>query len=271
MQCIERMEELIQGGFLAAEELDIVNKQHINLSVSTVEFSNLTLALVRVLQRVNEFVREFLRRDVSNLQPGILDQCIVADGVQQVGFAQTRSAIDTQRVEILPGTFGHGQCDRTGKTVGIAGHEGIKREVLIEMSLGIAIHLLLTDRELRLGGGHRFPRCGCRLCTIGFFTEFGDSRRNFRRIWLRRLCLRKRFGLGFRHDLERGKHIFAGYRTQCLKQGIVQITLNGLKRVVVVHTQHDGRTEDAFRNNAFQPAFFSWAERSAVFEHRQRV
>ena len=75
----------------------------------------------------------------------------------------------------------------------------------------------------------------------------------------------------FRHDLERGKHIFAGYRTQCLKQGIVQITLNGLKRVVVVHTQHDGRTEDAFRNNAFQPAFFSWAERSAVFEHRQRV
>lgn len=70
MQCIERMEELIQGGFLAAEELDIVNKQHINLSVSTVEFSNLPLALVRVLQRVNEFVREFLRRDVSNLQPG---------------------------------------------------------------------------------------------------------------------------------------------------------------------------------------------------------
>lgn len=116
MQCIERMEELIQGGFLAAEELDIVNKQHINLSVSAVEFSNLTLALVRVLQRVNEFVREFLRRDVSNLQPGILDQCIVADGVQQVGFAQARSAIDTQRVEILPGTFGHGQCDRTGKT-----------------------------------------------------------------------------------------------------------------------------------------------------------
>ena len=102
MQCIERMEELIQGGFLAAEELDIVNKQHINLSVSTVEFSNLPLALVRVLQRVNEFVREFLRRDVSNLQRDP-DQCIVADGVQQVGFAQARSAIDTQRVEILPG------------------------------------------------------------------------------------------------------------------------------------------------------------------------
>ena len=96
------MEELIQGGFLAAEELDIVNKQHINLSVSTVEFSNLTLALVRVLQRVNEFVREFLRRDVSNLQPGILDQCIVADGVQQVGFAQARSAIDTQRLKSCP-------------------------------------------------------------------------------------------------------------------------------------------------------------------------
>ena len=36
--------------------------------------------------------------------------------------------------------------DETAEMV-CAGHEGIKREVLIEMSLGIAIHLLLTDRK----------------------------------------------------------------------------------------------------------------------------
>ncbi len=155
MQRVERVEELFEGRFLAAEELDVVDEQHVDLAVSAVEFCDAVLALGRGLQCLDEFVGEFLAVDVSNLERGILDQCIVADGVEQVGLAQSRSAVDTQRVEFLPGSLGDRKRDSACETVGITGNERVERRVLVQMGFRIAHHLLLPDRKTRLAGYSR--------------------------------------------------------------------------------------------------------------------
>ena len=71
------MEELFEGGLLAAEELDVVDQEDVDLAVASVEF-----------------VGEFLRCDVADLEGGVLDEGVVADGVQEVGFAQSAAAVD---------------------------------------------------------------------------------------------------------------------------------------------------------------------------------
>ena len=95
MQRVERMEELFECSFLAAQELDVVDQQHVDLAVTAVEFLDLAGILVGIAQRFDEFVGEFLAGYVANLQIRILDQGVIADGVQQVRLAQTGAAIDT--------------------------------------------------------------------------------------------------------------------------------------------------------------------------------
>ena len=95
MQRVERMEELFECSFLAAQELDVVDQQYVDLAVTAVEFLDLAGILVGIAQRFDEFVGEFLAGYVANLQIRILDQGVIADGVQQVRLAQTGAAIDT--------------------------------------------------------------------------------------------------------------------------------------------------------------------------------
>ena len=67
MQGVERVEELLKGRVLAAQELDIVDEQHVDLAVAAVEFLDLAGTLVRIGQSLDEFVGEFLTGDVEYL------------------------------------------------------------------------------------------------------------------------------------------------------------------------------------------------------------
>ena len=60
VEAVEGVEELFEGGFLAAEELDVVDQEDVDLAVASVEFGDAALALVGVLEGVDEFVGEFL-------------------------------------------------------------------------------------------------------------------------------------------------------------------------------------------------------------------
>jgi hypothetical protein len=95
IQRVEGMEELFERGLFAAEELDVVDEQHVDLAVPAVEVGDLPLALVGGLQRLDEFVGEFLAGDVANLNRFVLDQRVVPDGVEQMRFAQPGAAVDT--------------------------------------------------------------------------------------------------------------------------------------------------------------------------------
>ena len=148
MQGIEGMEELVQGSFLAAQELDVVDQEDIHLPIASVELGDLPVPLGGILEGVNELVGEFLGVDVSHPERRILDQGVIPDGIEQVGLAQARTAVNTERVEILPGSFGHGQGDGSRETVGVAGDEGVKGRVLVEMGFGVPLHPVLTHGEL---------------------------------------------------------------------------------------------------------------------------
>ena len=94
---------------------------------------------------------------------------IMADGVHQMGLAQTHAAVDEQRVVGLGGHLRHGQRNRVGKTVAAAHHKGVKGILGVQLGQRVAgvlgfqfpdaaVHLLLTERlhgqGLSSGRGH---------------------------------------------------------------------------------------------------------------------
>ena len=263
VQGVERVEELFERRVLAAEELDIVDQQHVDFTVATVEFLDLAGILVGVAQCFDEFVGEFLAGHVTDLQRGILDQRVVADGVQQVGFAQAGAAVDTQRVEIMTGTFRDGQCDGACETVGIARDEGVEGGVLVQMGLRVQQRPVLASLE-GVGAFRRHDDRNRELALRGFL--------NMRRGGKMGVFLDDRLG-GFLlfHDLECGENILFGGLSQRLQQRLAQFVLQRLLRGRAGHAQHNGGTPHTFRKNIFQPAFVTYGKRGILVQQRQRV
>src|SRR5690606_30834147 len=79
VQCVEGVEELLLRLRLALEELDVIDQQYVDIAVAALE-----AVLAVVTDRVDELVRELLRRDVPHLRAGVEGTYVVADGVQQV-------------------------------------------------------------------------------------------------------------------------------------------------------------------------------------------
>ncbi len=159
IQGIKRVEELSLGPFLAGNELDVVNQQHIHAAIPLAELQNPV-----VPQRIDHFVHEALRRHVGEFQPAVMPQHVVANRVHQVCFAQTHPAIDEQRVVRARGGLGHGPARRIGKLVGGADDEGVKR-------------VARTQAGDVLNGG-----CGPVAGGISFRLPLGDGCGRFRRV-----------------------------------------------------------------------------------------
>jgi len=93
VQGIEGMEEFLLRALLAGEELDVVDHQHVRLPVFLPEFDESA-----VLNGVDELVGELLAGDVENLRTLAGGEHVVADGLQQVRFAESAAAVDEKRV-----------------------------------------------------------------------------------------------------------------------------------------------------------------------------
>ena len=74
----------------------------------------------------DQLVGEVFAGDVHQPHLRILLLHIVADGVHQVGHAQTHAPVDEQGVVRLRRGFGHRQGGRVGKAVAVAHHKGVK-------------------------------------------------------------------------------------------------------------------------------------------------
>ena len=90
---VERVKKFLLRAFLAGEELDVVNEQHVHLAVALAEFHERA-----VLDRVNELVRELLARDVGNFRTLAVREDMLADGVHEVRFPESHSAVEKERV-----------------------------------------------------------------------------------------------------------------------------------------------------------------------------
>ena len=93
VQGVERVEELLHRLFLALQELDVVDEEHVDLAVAALERAGLALA-----DRVDEVVGELLGVHVAHPHARVEVLRVVADRVQQVRLAQAGVAVDEQRV-----------------------------------------------------------------------------------------------------------------------------------------------------------------------------
>ena len=96
MQGIEGMEEFFLRRFLAGDELDVVDQQHIDAAVAVAK----SLGGMRA-DGIDQVIGEFFRRDVQHLLPLCLR--VVADGVQQVSLAQSHPAVQKERIVACAG------------------------------------------------------------------------------------------------------------------------------------------------------------------------
>ena len=179
MQGIEGMEELFLGGVFARNELDVVDQQNINIAIAIAELFGLLPA-----NGVDQVVGELFARHIQHIDVGILRQRRIADGVQQVGFAQTDTAIQKQRVVRLGRMIGHCHTGGTRQPIARTDDKAIKRKALIEHATGgraqevdllraVVVGQLLAQ-HFGLGGGliaapHRLGRLG--TCTDGLWLE----------------------------------------------------------------------------------------------------
>ena len=93
MERVERMEELFLQSFFAFHELNVVDEQHINFAVTTLEGSNGVAT-----NAIDIFVQERFGRDIANFVMGVVLVNVIPNGMQQVGFAKSGRTINKQRV-----------------------------------------------------------------------------------------------------------------------------------------------------------------------------
>ena len=137
VQRVEGVEELFLDAFLALDELDVIDEQHVDVAVAAFEGD-----LAVVAERVDEVVGEFLGGDVLDPHPGEQPLRIVAGGMQQVCLAETRLAPNEQRVVGAGGCFGDRQSGGVREPIGGTDDEGVEGVAAVEAG--------------SVGGGSRF-------------------------------------------------------------------------------------------------------------------
>ena len=93
VQRVEGMEKFLLDPFFACQKLNVVDQQNISLSI----FSTKTGQLV-ILDSVDVLVGKLFRRNVSHARVLSMPGYMLANGVQQMRFAQAHAAIQEKRV-----------------------------------------------------------------------------------------------------------------------------------------------------------------------------
>jgi hypothetical protein len=119
VQLVESMEEALLGLLLAADELDVVYQQDINIAELAAELFGAPPP-----DGADELVGELLGADVEGAE--VVGAGGVVDGVQQVGLAQPHPAVEEEGVIALTGVFGGAQRGGVGQAVAVADDEGVE-------------------------------------------------------------------------------------------------------------------------------------------------
>ena len=122
MEGVEGVEELHLRRLLAADELDIVNEQQIEVAVL------LPKLLTRVvLDGGDDVVREILARYEADVELRMQLVHVVANGVEYMRFAEARTAVDVKGVVGGGGVVRNGYRSGVRETVRFARYECVER------------------------------------------------------------------------------------------------------------------------------------------------
>ena len=93
IEIVKDVEEFFLGLFLADDELEIVDDEDVEFAEFKIEFFTFT-----EFYGVDKIGVEMRNRGVEDFQRGVFSQKFIADGLDEVGFAEARAAIEEERV-----------------------------------------------------------------------------------------------------------------------------------------------------------------------------
>src|SRR5262249_14861300 len=92
-QRVECVEKFLLRSLLTTEKLNVVNQKKVGLAITFPEFDQIT-----VLDRVDELIDEQLTRDIDHLHVFPFRPDELADGLHEMGLAETDAAVNEQRI-----------------------------------------------------------------------------------------------------------------------------------------------------------------------------
>ena len=151
VQRVERVEKFLLNALLARQKLDVVNQQHVGLAVFLAKPGELV-----VLDGVNVLVGEFFGRNIGDARALLVAGDVLADGVEQVGFAEADAAVEKKWIIGFAGSLGDGQRGGVGKIVVIADDKGFERVLGIKTDFPVVEGPFVAG----LGGSGGFAQGG---------------------------------------------------------------------------------------------------------------
>ena len=128
VQIVEGVEHLFLGAFLAGNELDIVDQQHVRRAILFAELGHVLRA-----DRLDELVGEGLGGDITDGAP--LLQAVVPDGMQEVGLAQANAAVNKERIIMAAGVLRDGDGGRVSQAIAGTDDERVEDVMAAQISL----------------------------------------------------------------------------------------------------------------------------------------
>ena len=154
---VEGMEQLLLSLGLPLQELHVIDQQHVGGAIAILE----TVAGL-VLDRLDELVGECLDRDVDHLEVAVFLVDVIADGLQEVGLAQSDTAVDQAGVVGSARVLGDRDRGVEGKRVAVALDEAGEPVLRVELRVARAFH---PDHGCR----------GRRWEALGFDRQWGHG------------------------------------------------------------------------------------------------
>jgi len=137
------VKKLLLGRFLAADELNVVDEQHVEVAVFFTKGAPRRHALADGLHHL---VGEFVPFEIEHLHGGIFGAHAVANGAQQMRFSKARAAVDKQGVKRVLRVVGDCAAGCLGELVGAA-HNKIFKGVVV-LAEGVVGHIGVVDDAL---------------------------------------------------------------------------------------------------------------------------
>ena len=150
MQRVEGVKELLLRALLAAEELDVVDQQHIHRAIAVAKARHLVIA-----HRVDHVIGELLAGHIAHHSGSGARLHLVPDGLHQVRLAQAHAPVQKERVVGLAGLLRHRRGRRVGKLVTAAGYKAVELVARVQLRCGVPV----KARLFGAGWCSRPPRC----------------------------------------------------------------------------------------------------------------
>src|SRR5262245_27296244 len=116
------MKKLLLGPFLAGNELHVIKNQQVHVSKFFFEFVHSVAS-----ERSDELVHKRLGTKVHDFCVGSLRYSLMTNRIHEMGFAQSYSSVNKQRIVVITGLIGDGYAGCVSKLIASSYNKVFKR------------------------------------------------------------------------------------------------------------------------------------------------